>query len=111
MLDWRIYYADGTTFSGDALAAPYKRIAFILTRHPDVGRRFLHGTDAYVWHRQWLFCDLWSAFDRVNEYPGEARAFRGQWLHDDEWETLWERGMADPDFPAKGGYTPDERKG
>lgn len=110
---WRIYFADGSTFSsleGSPLDAPYKRVAFILVSDPDVGRRIVHGQDAYVWTgREWWWCSERDAFDHVNESPRDRRGFRGQWMHKAEWLAMWDRALADPDFPMKGGFAPDER--
>jgi hypothetical protein len=51
-LVWKVYYADGATFSSDDGGwgdAPARGVIAVTVPDPDVGREVMSGTDYYLW--------------------------------------------------------------
>lgn len=68
---WRIYYADGTTFSnaqGDPRDAPRVGVIAVAQEDAEVGYRIVHAHDYYYWEPAvdgWCCSDLLGAFDHL----------------------------------------------
>lgn len=105
MTEWRIYYADGSTFSsndGPAQNAPNFGAQVVLVRDKHVGRRVLKLADYYVWR---------PSLDRWTDHEDSASAILamarepwavlicGQYLNDDDFERILIAAHNDPDLP------------
>lgn len=117
MIAWRIYYADGSTFSnaeGAPAEAPGLGVAIIVQLDEDVGRHLLCGWDWYHWHAdhgQWWGSDLFGLQDQLtSDRVDVVRAVKaGRSMHTPEYRAIYARAVRDPDFPDKSGRLPSER--
>jgi hypothetical protein len=105
-VEWRIYYADGSTFDssdGKPWDAPATRVLIINQRHHDPRERpFL------VWQRDyylWRF-DRWYAvsYDAllfywfIEKYPHPRAALAGETVDNPTWESIKKSARSDMDF-------------
>lgn len=70
---YRIYYADGSTYSGAPEAAPRRNVIGVATKKPDgkLGLQYGDPRQYYVWHDGgWIGTDLPGLFDYLG-VPGE----------------------------------------
>jgi hypothetical protein len=104
MLQWRIYYTNGSTFDssmGTWKDAPGYGIAGILQLAEDSGRAMVLGVDFY-WFDE--VADYWSGgdyagfLDYVTNVLGLVKQARTVARHE-EWRKIKEQMILDPDFP------------
>jgi len=98
---FRIYYGDGTTYSGDPYLAPPTGVQIINEFDPDQGRIKVHSHDWYVWDGdlgQWLgvTLDALIAYMRRN---GPRKVLFGETIRTQAFYDCVEKAMNDPDFP------------
>lgn len=89
---WRLYYGDGTTYSGDPFYAPPVN-AQVLVRENSSERGFSvnYGKFAYFWRPDvgWNACDEAGLWDYLMLYCGPKAIVFGRVLRDEEfWETV-----------------------
>lgn len=112
MIQWRIYYADGSTFdshNGTPFDAPGRGVLCIAYRHVDLGRRVIHRNDYYWWcDGQWVGGDLFGLFDYLIE-PGCKTVKFGRTVSDGLYRTTFQRATNDRDLPRKSAWLPDEK--
>lgn len=104
--DWRIYYADGTTFDstqGEPEQAP--PLGFICAiGYDEAGRRYImHGWDHYQWDvvtAQWWGMDMCGLFDRLTRNLVVAYK-QGRTVTRDEFTAIMRRAHEDADFPQR----------
>ena len=104
-VQFKIYYADGTTFTGSPFNAPALNVILILERSKDNGRRVVSGGDYFVWGTK---AERWWSVDRPGMFQylcdlGPRRVLLGRMVDNDIWNGTWRTAMSDPDFPPKGG--------
>ena len=111
-MDWRIYYADGSTFDssqGEPKDAPGFRVVCIAMRNESVGRVICCKWYAYYWNpeeRAWSGTDLFSMLiRRAMRLPTEAESF-GEMLSNEHFNEIMDRAANDPDFPVRTGFLP-----
>lgn len=115
-MKWRIYYADGSTYSdcdGGVERAPYSGVLAVafedLTTGPyNTGRRYRTNFDFYCYHPT-----FWSGCNNLDSYlaePGWKKVLRGLWVPDDQWHALERQMQADDYLPAKTAGAPLERR-
>jgi hypothetical protein len=107
-LQWRIYYANGTTFDstqGEAWHAPGIRVVVINQRHRDPSERsfFVKGGDFYLWK-----IDRWYdvTYDALQQYwfhdqlhlRHPRASLAGETVDNHLWEELVVKAGQDKDF-------------
>jgi hypothetical protein len=105
-LEWRVYYADGTTFDSEQGApedAPGTRVVLIIQRHSDPRERpfFQWMKDYYVWkHERWFAVDqgAFMFYIFTEKYPCPKTALAGETVTNEMWLEIQERAKVDPDF-------------
>lgn len=115
MLDWRIYYADGRTFSnedGKPEVAPRHGVLVVPQLHARVGRQLLTG-DFYCWIGEpeawWLPMDLAGKFDYDGTHPGFGLTLFGRYVPDVLFEKIFRIAHDDDSLPRKSAWLPGER--
>ena len=113
MNDYRIYYADGTTYSGDPSGAPAWGVLVIVETDPEHGRRLVTGKDYYIRDGELgrtssatAFDGRWWSVDQIGmlDYlarPGWKRVLFGRTVGNEAWYEAMRRANEDPDFPAR----------
>jgi len=113
LLNWRIYYGDGSTYSdadGPPELAPKRNVQTIAQANELVGRRIERGADHYVWtDHGWRACDFFGLFDYLIQ-PGAKVVLFGRSLSDAEYRAVLDRACKDPDLPPKSGVLEDEKR-
>ncbi len=103
-MDWKIYYGDGSTFSSDQGSpqdAPSWNIEIILEATHKEGVIRLSGKD-YYWFDPDL--DQWSAGDfmgMMDYVLRDSTVKVARSMKTCDFEQLFMRAVADPDFPTK----------
>lgn len=100
-MDFRVYYADGTTYDGDAMGAPALDALLIVEKDADHGRRIVSGGDYFVWEG-----GRWWAVDQVGMYTylvrtGPRRVLIGRMVSNEHYAETWRRAESDTDFPLR----------
>ena len=113
MRAWRIYYADGSTFSdadGPAEQAPGLGVVVIAQAEPEVGRMMMARWDHYCLHgNEWWGHDLVGLIDCL-ALPGYNRVLHGRTIPTPDYVRLYQRALEDPDFAPKAGRSPVEQR-
>ena len=112
MIDWRIYYSDGDTFSsdeGDPGDAPGWSAQIVLVKDEEVGRRLICMSDYYIYHdAAWLGVDFVGLMDHlVNEL---CIVKVGRMITKSQWRDLHDLAIADKDFPQKSARDQREKR-
>lgn len=104
-INWRIYYADGTTFDsghGNPEDAPATRVVLIVQRHEDPQEHayFQWMKDYYVWkHNRWFAVDysalLFYWFIEKHDHPRASLA--GETVPNNTWLEITEIAKRDRD--------------
>ena len=103
LMNWRIYYADGSTFSGDAADAPGLGVIVIALKHPDpeIGAYIQHQADYYIWlGDRWLACDLFRLWQYlfIEKLDHPKHALAGQTIDNDHYMQILRAAKQDKDF-------------
>ena len=115
MLAWRIYYADGSTFSsveGTPHEAPAFGVQAVCQPEPDVGLETLHAFDYYAYMGGvWLgFCGHDALVDHVTAYAPDIEALKvGRQIPRQQYQAIMRFALHDPDFPRKSARHDGER--
>jgi len=117
-MHWRIYFADGRTFS-DADGHPHEspgRYALVIVQRDDrCGRVLIHGFDWYVLDSagQWHGCPERADVDEyMLDLPARCvRVIKGFGVPDPAFADVMRRAKADPDFPPKSATRASEKPG
>lgn len=108
MVQWRIYYTDGSMFDSTMGApedAPGWGVAAISQQNPETGRAGVAGVDFYWWESDvgfWSGGDMIGFVEQFAAFPrfrGSLKVGRTIARHAD-WRALKERIITDPDFPS-----------
>jgi hypothetical protein len=104
MIEWRVYYSDGSTFDssqGGPADAPPWGVQVVVQRCPSEGRNLQVETDYYWWDPglgRWFGGDFLGVVDALARNCGPVRF--GRRIPGVEFDGVRTRAMADPDFPA-----------
>lgn len=106
MLQWRIWYADGSTFSnleGEPWEAPANRVLLIRQRDPQAtgGTSRVQGKDYYLWKNgKWLEVtyDALIFYWFIEKFDHPRACLAGEMVDNDAWVSIVKAAMADPDF-------------
>lgn len=108
-MEFKVYYADGTTFSGDAFDAPALNVLLILERDKDHGRRIVSGGDYYVWDGRWFAVDREGMFQYLCD-AGPRRVLLGRMIDGERWVSIYRQAEEDAEFPLRTAYGVFERQ-
>jgi len=104
-VQWRIYYADGSTFDSDQGApddAPgYGALLILQLSEGGRSRDTVYGADFYLFTEAgvWIMADKMSVVDMmVNRVPFSG-FLAGRWVHTDDYWEVTKAAYADRDFP------------
>ena len=113
-LTWRIYYADGSTFSSDdgtPHEAPGLGALIIVQCDKATGRMIMQGWDFFYWvpsENQWWGSDMLGVLDRLTHRLEVEALLWGRMVSRIEWGNTMKGAKDDPDFPIKSGTRPGE---
>lgn len=111
MVNWRIYYGDGTTFSdadGPAEKAPSVNVQAIAQVDAEIGRRLVSRYDFYWFDDgSWYGGDFYGLFDYLQRYQPSIVKF-GRALSRAKFEEVLRVAYTDPDLAPKMGTDPSE---
>lgn len=105
-MNWRIYYADGTTYGdqdGAPEDAPGLGVIVIVLKHVDpmIGAYIQHQADYYIWlGNRWLACDLFRLWQYifVEKATHPKAAMAGQTIDNDLYLDMLRTAKQDKDF-------------
>jgi len=113
-MQWKIYYADGSSYYGEPELAPKRGVQAILIKDELVGRRIESSRDYYVYWPErggWRSVDHFAFYEYLFEAnPPTKIVLFGSVMDDGEYRALWDIISNDPDLPPKSGFLKDERK-
>ena len=83
MIRFRIYYGDGSTYSGDPYLAPQTGVQVVAQENR---KRLISGKDAYCWKPEsgWHGCDTLGMWDYLFSYRGPKAVLFGREMQRDE---------------------------
>ncbi len=110
MIEWVIFYSDGSTFSsedGSPDDAPALDIQVIAQKDETVGRKLLIHKD-YYWYMdgRWYGGELFGLYDYLVR---SGRAKFGRYVSDGTYNDAVRAAMADPRLPIKSAIHPTEK--
>lgn len=114
MIEWRIYYEGGVTFSnedGTPFDAPSRGVMVISVAEPAIGRQLVSRFDFYWWHsdkRFWFGGDVNGLWDYLSD-PGPKKVLFGRFVKNDEYQVVIKQAIEDPDLPVKSARHPEEK--
>ena len=90
MFPFRIYYGDGSTYSGDPFEANPHNVTCVA-----VPGRLWHSKDAYYWAKDqgWVPCDDWGMRDYLLNYIGPKAVLFGRNMRDEDYWKILNRAM------------------
>lgn len=109
-MNFKIYYSDGSTYSGDPLKAPGIGVVIIVQKDDVAGRSFCMAKDYYVWDGGfWRGCDLFGLWDYIFVMNG-PKAISGRSVPNEKYQEIYQIAKSDPDFPRKSAWLEWETK-
>jgi hypothetical protein len=104
-INWRIYYADGTTFDssqGEPEDAPATRVIIIVQRHEDPQEHayFVWMNDYYVWRNgRWYAVDYLALtmYWFIEKYDHPRASMAGETVANDVWQSTMAIAKEDRD--------------
>lgn len=109
MLDWRIYYEDGSTFDssqGEPEDAPSYGVVVIVQPDEEVGRLIMHLWDWFYWRedeQQWWGADVYGLHDQLLANKPIKAVKLGRNMNSQGFKAIMQRATDDPDFMIKSG--------
>lgn len=89
---WRIYYGDGSTYSGDPFLAPPTNAQGVAFKD----RSPVFGKSAYYWRdNDWWACDEAGMWDYLMMHIGPKAVVFGRTLRDDQFYDIKKRMMSE----------------
>lgn len=108
MINWRIYYGDGSVFDdsmGTPKEAPPLNVQVIVVADENVGKQLLHLWDWYYWDgEQWSGADIYGLLDQLM-WNHVTAIKQGRTLSQREFDAIKQRAIEDTDFSPKTGST------
>ena len=119
VMQYRIYYGDGTTFEGPVEEAPAVDVQVVVVADQrgspyELGRKVLKGWDWYAcYETDWVgFNGAADLADHVlYNLPRIKRILKGRMLPKEQWEALLKQAAEDPGFPRKSARDPNIEDG
>ena len=83
MIRFRIYYGDGSTYSGDPYLAPQTGVQVVSQENR---KQLMSGKDVYYWKPEsgWHACDMLGMWDHLFMYRGPKAILFGREMQRDE---------------------------
>lgn len=108
---WKIYYEDGSTYTGPPYEAPPLGVMIIV--HADLEHgRFLRFNYDYYWYvedkDQWEGSDLFGLYDYLMR-PGPRKVIFGRITDNETFSSIHQKAYFDEDFLPKTAYSQRER--
>ena len=98
-MNWKVYYSDGSTYTGSVEIAPVLEVLLIVERDEKHGRKIVSGGDFYTFHNgRWQSVDYFGMIQYLVR-PGLKRVLVGVMTDSDTWNDTVRRARNDPDFP------------
>ena len=109
MIAWRLYYANGSTYSnldGPPSKAPPDGVQVIIQTDPRTGYSVIDGTDFYIFDGcHWVGVDA----DGMKTYFRQQGLLKhGLTLSRPAYDEILRQALTDPDFPKKSAHYPNE---
>ena len=106
MIQWRIYYADGSTFDssqGSPWDAPATRVLVIPHRDPQASGGVSRASDGdyYLWKLDKWFAVTYDAlmfYWFIEKYPHRKACLAGETVDTETWVATVKRASTDKDF-------------
>lgn len=101
MTEWRIYYADGTRYSGSPEDAPGLGVLLIVQRDPKSGiKEILHGDGPRVIDYYWWEGGMWLGGDVTGmiqylAFPGWKKVLIGRNIITSQWREVVQEAIDD----------------
>lgn len=112
MIDWRIYYGDGTIIDATDVSlenVPTTDVQVIVSPDEECGRIILCRWDYYVWRDDcWFGCNLFGLFDYLT-MDGMKKVLFGRTTQNERFRAIYFKAKDDPDFPLKTRDHPNEK--
>lgn len=104
MIEWIIYYADGSSFTsedGPPEAAPRTGIQVVVNRSPKRGKQPWHSHDYYCWQEiEWVPHSIGGLHDYLADRSVEKHiVLRGLAIPSQRFMDIWEKAVRDPRMP------------
>jgi len=112
MIDFRVYYDGGETYSGDPYSAPAFGVLVIVQTNANHGREIVSSKDYFVWFEdrgKWLNMDFIGMLDYLAQ-PGHKKVLFGRLVEDEYYYTVFKRAEEDLDFPARTAWGFNEKR-
>lgn len=108
-MNWKIYYSETETYSGDPYNAPAFGVQVIVHKNQENGKYLVINHDYY-----WLLDDRWEGGDIVGliDYlaqPGPKKVVFGRIISNEEFRKIYTVALMDTDFEPKTAYAFGER--
>ncbi len=106
-IDFRVYYADGSTYDGYHNAVentPIFEVLLIVERNANHGRKLVKGGDYYIYYQNgtWHAVDFVGMLQYMRRPYMEKRFLVGVMSYDeDSWNDTVRKARSDPDFPPQ----------
>ena len=110
-MEWKIFYADGSTYYGEPELAPKRGVQAIIVKDELVGRRIESTTDQYIYSPErggWRGVDQYALYEYLTESGFKIVLF-GSVMIDSEYRDMWDKISKDTDLPPKSGSHRSER--
>lgn len=108
MLNFRIYYGDGSTVDSDVdpFLVPGLNVQAIVQADQDCGRYVLHHCDFYWWeNEQWYQSDHFGLWDYLQR-PGPKKVIFGRSLDNVAYKTILTHALNDEGFAPQSAVRP-----
>lgn len=105
-IKFRIYYAEGETYTGDPFNAPALGVMVIVENDPANGRRLVSAKDYYVWdenEERWWAVDYIGMVDYLI-MSGRKRVLFGRTIESEKWYAIMREANNDPAFQPRTGW-------
>ena len=96
-IDWKVWYGDGSTYTGDPFLAPPANVQVVIHRADNKqGYDVNWGKDCYYWKDdRWVACDDWGLRDYMMMHIGPKAVLFGRSLRDEDFWAIKEKAMKD----------------
>jgi hypothetical protein len=105
LIQWVIWYADGSSFSnldGEPHEAPRWGALCIAAYSGEHGRMIWHGTDYYGWIGEWVSFDAAGLLDYLGNHPGPTKiVLIGRHVPPDVFHKVYSLAERDPRLPPR----------
>jgi hypothetical protein len=101
-IDFKIYYSDGSVYSGDVSECPIWEVLLIVEKDKEHGRKIVSGGDYYTYEDgRWISCDFITMLQYMARSGMYKRFLVGVMSSHEKWADAVRRARVDPDFPEQ----------